>query len=270
MIKLRELIELRTDIFKKSRVKLVRHVDDKGILKDRDDLLEYQRFQSTEKFKDTDYLISFTGLDSTKSLFLGIFKVEDVEKKWCENSKKEEFYYTLTEVKLYDDLIDRLVIDWGKSTISWVQWYHKQEKEVLEILPKGYIGYFPGITNFFLDFDELNKLISNPDANRDWRINLSSINGIYMILDKKEGKQYIGSAYGDGGIWQRWTDYANNIHGGNILLKDLCESDENYKENFQYTILQSLPSNINKKEVIRIENLFKQKFGTRAFGLNAN
>jgi hypothetical protein len=45
MIKLRELIELRTDIFKKSRVKLVRHVDDKGILKDRDDLLEYQRFQ---------------------------------------------------------------------------------------------------------------------------------------------------------------------------------------------------------------------------------
>lgn len=273
MIKLQHLINLRTDKFQKSNVKLVRHVstgDYKDILKDRDNLLEYQSFQSIEKFKDTDYLISFTALDSTKALFLGIFKVESVERRWYEKSKKEEFYYTLKEDKLYDDLIDRLVIDWGGSTRNWVQRYDKQDKEVLEILPKGYLGEFKGLTNFILDFDDLKKLIDNPEANRDWKSNLSSINGIYMILDKKTGKQYIGSAYGKGGVWQRWSDYANNVHGDNVLLKELCDSGSNYKQYFQYTVLQSLPSNINMKEVIKIENLFKQKFGTLVHGLNRN
>ncbi len=274
MITLREIIELKTDKLKDSRIKLVRHKDSRreyrDILKDRDNVLEYQRLQSKEVFKNTDYLISFTGLEGTKALLFGIFKVEDVGTKWHEKEQKEVFYYTLTEEKLCDDLIDRLVIDWGTATLSWHQWYDKQEKEVLEILPKGYLGEFKGLTNIVLDFDDLKKLISNPDANRDWKGNLSSVNGIYMILDKKEGKQYIGSAYGKGGIWQRWSDYAINVHGGNKLLKKLCKSDVNYKQNFQYTVLKSLPSDINKKEVIRLENLFKQKFGTRAFGLNEN
>ena len=91
-----------------------------------------------------------------------------------------------------------------------------------------------------------------------------------MILDTKSGNQYIGSAYGIGGVWQRWSEYALSIHGNNKRLKELCQTDSNYKKNFQYTILESLPSNVNKKEVIKIENLYKEKFGTRAFGLNEN
>jgi hypothetical protein len=31
-----------------------------------------------------------------------------------------------------------------------------------------------------------------------------------------------------------------------------------------------LPSNLNSREVIKIENLYKDKFGTKAFGLNQN
>ena len=91
-----------------------------------------------------------------------------------------------------------------------------------------------------------------------------------MILDSKTGNQYIGSAYGEGGIWQRWSEYAISVHGNNKRLKELCSSDNNYKMNFRYTVLQSLPSNISKKEVIKLENLFKEKFGTRSFGLNEN
>lgn len=274
MITFQELVELKTNLFKSSKVKLVRHKDSrkeyKDILKDRGNLLEYQRIQGKDVFKNTDYLISFTGMESTKALLFGIFKVKDVRVKWSEKEQKEVFYYTLTEEEICTDLIGRVVIDWGKSSISWHQWYHKQEKEVLEILPKGYLGEFKGLTNFILDYNELRKLISNPDANRDWRSNLSSVNGIYMILDTKTGNQYIGSAYGKGGIWQRWSDYASNIHGGNKKLKELCDNNKNYKQNFQYTILQSLPSNISAKEVIKIENLYKEKFGTKSFGLNEN
>jgi len=270
MITFQELVELKTNLFKSSKVKLVRHKDNrkeyKDILKDRETLLEYQRTQSKEVFKNADYLISFIGQEGSKSLLFGFFKVKGV------SIKNNKFYYDLEEMNVCDalnNLIDRVVINWGKSTLAWFQWYHKQEKEVLEILPKGYLGEFKGLTNFILDYDELRKLISNPDANRDWRSNLSSVSGIYMILDTKTGNQYIGSAYGKGGIWQRWSDYASNIHGGNKKLKELCDNN-NYKQNFQYTILQSLPSNISAKEVIKIENLYKEKFGTKSFGLNEN
>ena len=91
-----------------------------------------------------------------------------------------------------------------------------------------------------------------------------------MILDTFTGNQYIGSAYGSKGIWQRWTDYSKSKHGGNKKLIQLCKNDTNYHKNFQYTILQSLPSNLSKKEVIKIENLYKVKFGTKSHGLNEN
>lgn len=268
MFTLKELIEIKTNFFKGKRVKLVRHKDSrteyKDILKDREVLLEYQKEQGKEVFKNTDYLISFIGQDNSKALLFGVFKVDGVV------AKGDKFYYDIKEVNIIDELIDRVVIDWGKSAISWYQWYDKQTKEVIEILPKGYLGEFKGLTNFVLDYGELKKLISNPDANKDWKSNLSSINGIYMILDTKTGSQYIGSAYGIGGVWQRWSEYASSIHGNNKRLKELCKKDANYKKNFQYAILESLPSNINKKEVIKIESLYKEKFGTRAFGLNEN
>jgi len=266
-LQLQDIIELRTDFFKGKRVKLVRHKDNrteyKDILKDREALLEYQKEQGKEVFKNTDYLTSFIGQESTKSLLFGVFKLNGVDKKG------EKFYYNLIEVNIIDELIDRIVIDWGKSAISWYQWYDKQTKEVLEILPKGYLGEFKGLTNFVLDYDELKKLISNADANKDWKSNLSSVNGIYMILDTKTGNQYIGSAYGKGGIWQRWSDYSSNVHAGNKKLKELCNNNK-YKQSFQYTILQSLASNISAKEIIKIENLYKVKFGTKSFGLNEN
>jgi hypothetical protein len=268
MITFQELISLKTNLLNISKVKLVRHKDSrieyKDLIKDKDELLEYQKEQKNDVFKGADYIVTFIGQESTKSLFFGIFKVNGLGKK---NGK---FYYDLEEIEICNEFKERVIIDWGNNTRVWCQWYEKQHKEILEILPKGYLGEFKGLTNFILEFDELKKLIDNPNANRDWKNNLSAINGIYMILDKKTGNQYIGSAYGSKGIWQRWSDYAKTKHGGNKTLIELCKNSENYQKNFQYTILQSLPSNLSNREVIKIENLYKEKFGTRAHGLNEN
>ena len=81
---------------------------------------------------------------------------------------------------------------------------------------------------------------------------------------------HIGSAYGKEGIWQRWVEYSKTKHGGNKTLIELCNQDSNYQNNFKYTVLQSLPSNLNKRDVIKLENLYKSKFGTKAHGLNEN
>lgn len=267
MITIQELISLKTDIFKNSKTLFVRHKDNRTeyreVLKDRDALIEYQKNQSRNVFKGFEYLVSFIGQERNKSLLFGFFKINGVAET------EHGFYYDIEEIEICQDYIDRVVIDWGKGSLAWFQHYNKNQKEVLEILPKGYLGEFPGLTNFILDFNELRRLIENPDANREWKNHLSSVNGIYMILDKSNGNQYIGSACGNEGIWQRWSEYSKNRHGYNSQLIILCD-DVNYHKNFQYTILQTLPSNLSKIEVIKIENLYKQKFGSKTYGLNSN
>ena len=276
MITLQELLNLKTDLFKNNKTKLVRHIDHRAEYKDfmsdyrkmlnnREKVLDYQRRQSKEVFKDTKYIISFIGMEGTRSLLFGIFKVNDDYKKEGKN-----FIYDLEELKEFSDLYNRIIIDWGKATIKWHQWYEKNPKEIVEIIPKGYLGLFPGLTRFVLTFNELERLIKNPDANKEWKMHLSSVNGIYLILDTKTGMQYVGSAYGKDGIWGRWSDYVMTKHGNNKELKILMGNDPDYYKNFQFTILEALPSNMHAKEVVQIENLYKEKLGSRAKGLNAN
>ena len=103
MITLQELLELRTDYFKSSKIKLVRHKDSrkeyKDIIKNRAALLEYQKEQGNPVFKNTDYIISFIGQEGTKSLLFGFFKVNGVEK----NSQNNKYYYDL-EVEFESDV----------------------------------------------------------------------------------------------------------------------------------------------------------------------
>lgn len=272
MITLEQILNSQSTILEGVKVKVVRHKDSRteyrDILKDREQLLEYQRGQKNHVFKDCDYIISFIGLERKRSLFIGVFKVGDYKK--APDNHRYNHLYDLTPVHEFKHLEDRLIIDWGKNAISWHQWYDKQPKEVIEILPQGYIGDFPGLLNFTLDFDELKILIDNPDANFDWKNHLSSVNGVYMILDTLTGQQYIGSANGKNGIWQRWCDYARTYTGDNKKLVQLIKQDPNYHKNFRFSILQTLPSNITQKEIVAIENLYKRKLGSKSHGLNNN
>lgn len=144
------------------------------------------------------------------------------------------------------------------------------DKEVVEILPKGFFKSFPGYQNVVLSFNELKKIVDNPDANRQWKMMLSNVYGVYLILDRVTGQQYVGSAYGKDGIWGRWSYYAHSKHGDNKILMELLEADLNRYKSFQYSILSVLPNSSMKEEVIQLESIIKEKLGSRAFGLNAN
>lgn len=268
MITLKQILSSQSPILEGKKVKLVRHKDSRieyrHVMKDREALLQYQRGQAKDVFKGCDYIISFIGLERKRSIFIGVFKING---SGAQNGKH---YYDLKSVPEFKDFIDRLVIDWGDNAISWHQWYDRQEKEVIEILPQGYIGNFTGLLDFVLEYDELKTLIDNPEANYEWRHHLSAVNGIYLILDSNTGQQYIGSACGANGIWQRWSDYAISGHGQNKELVALQKTDPNHHKNFRFSVLQSLPSNITRREVVEIENLYKQKLGSRAHGLNSN
>ena len=120
-----------------------------------------------------------------------------------------------------------------------------------------------------LSFDELTEIVENHYA--DYYKALSSVKGIYMIIDGNTGKLYVGSAYGIDGIWGRWSSYANTCHGDNLELVNLYNQyGADYFKTFKYIILQILPKTISDKEAIEMEAKYKKRFLTREFGLNKN
>lgn len=129
---------------------------------------------------------------------------------------------------------------------------------------------FPGYLDFTITFDELVEITNYPDANKAWKYNLSEVAGVYLIFDAKTGAQYVGSAYGQEGIWGRWRQYGKTGHGGNKQLIDLINNTPKYERNFRFAILQTLSKNITKEEIIKCEVKWKERLGTKAFGLNSN
>ena len=263
-----------------AKTKMVRHQNKKYDFNElcrRDMLAVYQSYQSKPVF-ECEYVVSFIGHSSTKAIFYGVYSVNGrkeakevpltLDFPYPNFASDAEHYYELEEVPGFEDLKGRVVIEWGKSTRSWHQ--NLRQKEVVEILPMGYVREFPGYLDFTLHYDELVEIIKNPEANREWHRMLAAVAGIYLIADAQTGKQYIGSAYGEKGIFGRWIEYARSVHGGNSLLKELVSNSPDYAQNFKFTILDTLPKTHTQKEVIEREVLWKNKLGSRAFGLNIN
>jgi len=227
----------------------------------------YQNGQSWDVFGDAEYIISFIAERHKYAKFVGVWKVLSKNK----DPKGKGFKYKTKCMPEFEELKNRVIIKWGDGTRSWGQWLHRQgNKEIVEILPADYVMDFPGYYDFTLTYNELQTMINKPDSNREWYRMLSSISGVYIILDTRNGKQYIGSAYGRGGIWARWKSYAKNPAGGNILLIDLLSNKPRRHNFFQFSILRVLEPSATKDEVLNQEVLAKKKLGSRAFGLNSN
>lgn len=236
----------------------------------------YQSFQEPRKFGSANSIAVFAPYHKTTALFLGLWDIlgctenskftketqselvkYDLPTSWYNDSVR----YDLRKNNILDDLSGRLVIEWGGATVSWVQ---SKDKEVVELKGKKSIGDFQSFGQIDLDFYHLTMMIQSPDTNLTWVKALSSVNGVYLIQDKSSGKLYVGSAYGEQGIYGRWSVYAKNGHGGNMELKDL---DPN---KFQFSILEIVPATATAEVVIDRENRWKEKLGTRQFGLNKN
>ena len=87
------------------------------------------------------------------------------------------------------DLSQRLVIEWGKSTVSWVQ---SKNKDIVQVKPENSIGDFLSYDSILLSYADLQKLIKDTDSNFSWVNALSSVNGVYLIKYKHDGR--LGSA----------------------------------------------------------------------------
>lgn len=249
----------------------------------------YTSVQKKGRLDPYQYVISFVAGDTGKTIFKGMYEVQGKSLLQSFHYKSlalpsslltlyqelegsgECNFYAITRSTALASYDGRLVVDWGKAAIAWFQKYSASKpKEVLEILPAGFFRPFDSYLSVSLTRPELEYLFGHANANPDWESHLSRVAGIYLILDEETGDQYIGSAYGGKGIWGRWANYALNPTGGNIMLASLLLTSPDAYRRFRYSLLEVLPGNSLKEEVLRKESLYKKKLGTRAFGLNRN
>jgi len=131
------------------------------------------------------------------------------------------------------------------------------------------ISDFLGFDKVNIDYKTLNFIVK--DNILSWKSALSNVKGVYLIVDTKTGKQYVGSAYGEDCIWHRWVSYSQNGHGGNVELKELLKvNGQEYKYNFKYSILEVCNMNLGNDYIIDRETYWKEVLLTRQFGLNKN
>lgn len=129
---------------------------------------------------------------------------------------------------------------------------------------------FPGHDRINHSLADLQAVVSQ--ARADWRIALESMKGVYVIHDRETGQRYVGSAYGDTGIWQRWTTYAATLHGNNVGLKALLEDkgDEYYRTNMRFALLEYWSMRTDDDHVLERESYWKDVLHARSLGHNKN
>lgn len=203
--------------------------------------------------------------DPNTYLFGGVFRV----------TERHQDHYGIDHDPLYAEWEARLIVRFqSRPGMRGRAFYFERfvdEMSVERVLSSPLdFATFPGFYAFRMSFFELKAIWL---ANRtDWSIPLSTVSGIYHILDRSSGKSYVGSAYGHGGFWQRWGAYFATGHGGNVGLRELLGEMglDHANQSFQLSILETLPSNLDPEAVIQRENHWKEVLGTRVNGLNRN
>jgi hypothetical protein len=145
------------------------------------------------------------------------------------------------------------------------------EIEVVQILPVRYSGEpFPGHGSIEHSLRQLEVIYATKQP--DWRGALEYMKGVYVVYDRTSGKPYVGSAYGDTGIWARWRQYVDSLHGGNFDLRALVdrEGDEYVRDNLVFALLEFWPMRTSDEYVLERETYWKRVLMSREFGHNKN
>lgn len=228
---------------------------------------KYQSEQKKGEFDNTKYWVVFLGEKGNSCRFLGVYEITG--RHQSPHNAEEEFL-DLKHLSEFQYLEEKVIIDWGKSPLRWHQYYYN-EKEVIRVeegmAKADGTPVFKSYPEVLLDYSQLKMVLQDPD----WMAKLQAINCIYLIKDKLNGKEYVGSTYGSERVYGRWNQYGKTGHGGNVELEKLIKTDPQYHHKyFQWTILQTLDSYITQQEAIEKENLWKRKLLSLKFGYNKN
>ncbi len=242
------------------------------------DFKDWQERQ-TGKNWSRKYILSLIYYEKDIWMFGGVYRVLPIEPVPIENDQGwKGWKYETEQLELASEYIGRAFFKYKKefrASYPTLELNPKNGEPIAKMQLSHILDKRITLTDF-LGFDQVNidyktlKHIAS-DSIASWKTALSNVKGIYLIVDTFSGKQYVGSAYGDECIWQRWVNYAKNGHGGNVELKKLLKKNgEDYKYNFKYSILEVCNLNLGNEYIINRETHWKEVLLTRKFGLNKN
>ena len=210
-------------------------------------------------------IFQFVPVGRSGALFVGAYRILDEwvfpadprqhilhDPAFGENDDHEHLRYNLERIPEFENLVGRILIDWGSGTRAWSQWPARQDKPIIELRSQQQDDPFPGFSKFSSAVDEIEFL---PNS---WQGALGSVAGVYLLVCPTTGEQYVGSAYGEEGFMGRWRAYAMNGHGGNQLLLNRERS------NFSVSILEVASPDMSARDIIERESAWKNKLGSRS------
>lgn len=229
---------------------------------------EWQRWQTRRNFERS-WVISLISLPAKNTwLFAGLYRSSGCT--W--NDDHGLYYYDLSPDNDSAELRGRLIVNFVRSGrqayLNGQRWM--KDLHMSAILPKPLtIGEFPGFKAVNLTKSELDTIVR--ESAESWRTALMNVAGVYLISDPSSGKLYVGSASGEGGIWERWKAYSETGHGGNVELRQLLQDKgASYARGFRFSILEIADTHASRDDILTRESHWKDVLQTRGFGLNAN
>ena len=225
-------------------------------------------YANRRNFREDNFVYSFVRMDKPDEwLFVSAARIINAPM----NSYAE--YEILEELKPF---FGRLIIKYKKgNTFSRYVFNFENiinDCVVKEILSCPYDGeQFKGYDSVFLPYRQLNDIFKGKIM-RSYNDALQQIKGVYCLTNTENGKLYIGSAYGSGGVYERWGDYLNTKHGDNkkLILLHKEKGEKYFEENFTFTLLEYYGMHYDENKILQRENYWKDCLNTRKNGYNGN
>lgn len=223
----------------------------------------YWNYNKNKSFKEGQITIGLIRIKSNENLWL-LFHIGKITKDLNLLNDIGYEYETQTE---YEKYFGRLIVRFKNSSQNMIRNAESviEDCEIAQILPDIFDNdIFPGYDKVNLSWNELSRVLEKDT----WKTALQNQKGVYLITDKSNGKMYVGSAYGDEMILNRWKHYIKSGNGNNRELKNL--DFEHIKKNFSFSILDIYKSTTDSQIIIERENWWKEVLLSRRFGYNAN
>lgn len=227
---------------------------------------EWQRWQTKKNFEKP-YVISLIALPTPqKWLFAGAYTSAGYQEI------QSEYYYQLNEISSCSEMNGRLIANFERpgrqSYLNADRWTEKIFLSEILAEPM-HVVEFLGYRAINLSKDELDIITSQ--EMESWKAALASVAGVYLISDTRTGRLYVGSASGEGGIWQRWCNYAKTGHGSNVQLIELLETEgKNRSAYFRFSVLEIADLHESQSNILEREKHWKSVLLSREHGLNSN
>ena len=229
-------------------------------------------FNGTHDF-NRPFVISFVDFYPERDawLFAGIYSIKNYDSRPASELSNTHAY----DIELLEqgaDLIGRLKVNLAISRVRNVRLKAENyidKMKLIEILRKPYSGpSFRGYDQASLNWSDLVSITQS--QRRDWNTALAHMKGVYVITFS-DGRHYVGSAYGEVGIWARWSAYAQSKHGGNVEMRKLHEqTNGTFIEGARFTLIEAWPTRTEDAFIIQRENYWKEALMSRTMGINRN